>query len=134
MSNLRMKINKKNKKPLPKTKRQQKRSYKKAMLLVKTSKYGRYPGSFYLKKLDYTNTNELEIYDILLHILTENQRLGKFKRRVSWLRHPRTGVITRFNSDCGNLQGNDIHSFGQIRYGSSSGPGSLTDEQALEYF
>ena len=54
------------------------------MFIVKTSKYGRHPGSWYGKGFSSKGLT----YDDVLHRLCENQSLGLFSRRKTWLLHP----------------------------------------------
>ena len=54
------------------------------MFIVKTSKYGRHPGAWYAKGF---SSNDLR-YDDVLDRLCENQSLGLFSRRKTWLLHP----------------------------------------------
>ena len=56
----------------------------KPMLLVKTSKWGEKPGGFYAKAF----ANKGVDWDTLIHVLNENQSIGKYKSRKSWVCGP----------------------------------------------
>ena len=56
----------------------------KPMLLVKTIKWGEKPGGFYAKAFASKGAD----WDTLIHVLNENQAIGKYKSRKTWICGP----------------------------------------------